>query len=511
MRVVTFARVSSERQKTDGHSLVSQSQKFGRWCDYGGHEVVRAYEERMSATTMVRRRLFTQMLDELPLTAPQMIVVDSADRFSRNLEDVFDVLKRLRVAGINIWPLEWGRDDPPDIITYDSPDYLRFREEIIAAQAEAKRIKTRMLRSYAARRERGATTTSRPPFGVLRDGDALVPGADAHLIAQLDQKLLAGEPIDAVTAWARAMAPNAWKTRQGLWHALISSPAYVEAGIRTPHTQALLLALRDRRRARFGTRRTFEHEFAGVFACGRCVAQGAPEHQALMPALNAIRSREGGRHVPSVYCKHKALDAAHRPPTLTFVVARLQGAWNGFLEALTVDDAAREQWAAGALRGEEQQRRRELERAVAQIDQEEAGFASRRARAFDLLSDKDPVLVGQARKALVEIDRDERELARRRGAVRTDLAGLVTPPRNAAVLRGMLQHYGAQSLRWSLGERNVRHRALCEEIGSHPQVERDGRNGWAPVRVTWPGFSEREFVDVGLVNRAAPRRMHSLV
>jgi DNA invertase Pin-like site-specific DNA recombinase len=507
MRVVTYARVSSERQGAFGKSLVSQNQKFGPWCERGGHEIVRSYEERQSATTTVRRRLFTQMLNDLDETKPEMIVVDSADRFSRNLEDVFDVMKRLRERGINIWPLEWERDDPPDIITYDSPDYLRFREEIIAAQAEAKRIKTRVNRSVAARRERGETVTSKPPFGVRREGVQLVPSIDASIVNEMDAKILAGEPMESVADWIRAIAPRAWKSRQGIWSAL-SSPSYVAAGVRTPEIQAQLNAFVERARSRFSRHRKFEHEFAGVFACGRCIALGMPESEALMGAWNAIRSREGGRLVPSVGCQHNVSASTRRHPPLTFVVSRLETAWSVFIDGLT-DDAI-ERWAAGAASTEEAARRRDLERAIARTDQDEAAFASRRARAFELLNDREPALVSQARRALIDLERDERELARQRTALRTALAGLLAPARRPDVLRTALEHYRGRYAHWTLAERNRANRLLCEVIGSPPRVERTSPHGWALIRISWPTVAEAEVVDAGLVNRAAPRRMHSL-
>lgn len=510
MRVVVYARVSTEKQGERGSSLVSQSQKFARWCERGGHEIVRSYEERQSATSLVRRRLFTQMLDDLAQTTPQMIVVDSADRFSRNLEDTFDVMKRLRERGINIWPLEWERDDPPDIISYDSPDYLRFREEIIAAQAEAKRIKTRIARSYAARRERGATTTTRPPFGVRRDpndSDRLAPSADAWVIPEVDAKLLAGERIEDVVAWVRSVAPNGWTSRQGLWLSLMS-PAYVAAGVRTPERQAQIARYIAMRKTRFAPKRVYEHEYTGVFACGRCLAAGVPEAEALMGAWNAIRSREGGRRVSSVGCQHTVPAERRIHPPITFVVSRIEPAWEAFLRALSFDEATSERWATGASTTAEVAKRRELERGLARLDQEEATLAARRGLAFDMLGDVDPALISQARRALVEVDRDERKIGPRRDVIRAELSGLTTPPRDAAMLREALRRYHDESRLWSPGERNTGNRWLCDMIGSHPQVSREGRHGWSPVVVRWPVVSEDALADDGLAHRAKAGMHH---
>jgi DNA invertase Pin-like site-specific DNA recombinase len=492
MRVVTYARVSTDKQGASGHSLVSQSQKFAAWCERGGHDVVRAYEERKSATTMARRRLFNRMLDELPETRPQMIVIDSADRFSRNLEDVFDVLKRLRVQGINIWPLEWERDDPPDIITYDSADYLRFREEIIAAQAEAKRIKTRILRSYAAKRERGATTTSRPPFGVVRDGDALVPSADAWVIERIDAMVLANDQLEDVIAWVRSVAPHGWDSRQGLWHAL-SSPCYVEAGVRTAQQQAELDVVLGLRRERFARRRTFAHEFAGVFACGRCLDAGEAPERALLVAAPA--RRRDGTMVPSLGCQGNVPARKRRHAILTVVASRVAPAWWRFIDALRHDEAAIARWAAGTASFGEVQRRRELQRAGAQLDQEEAALIARRTTALDLFQDRDPLLASSARRSLAEIERAEASLAPRRAVLRTELARIATPARNPIVLRGMLDQLAAAYRGWPVGEQNMHNRLLCARVGSHPRVDRDGRHRWVEVLVRWPAVAEGEYRD----------------
>jgi len=489
MRVVTYARVSTTAQGERGASLVNQSRKFALWKARGGHEIVDSYQEMESASTTVRRRLFSRMLEDLPATRPDCIVIDSADRFSRNLEDTFEVIRRLREHGINIWPLEWDRDDPPDIITYDSPDYIRFRDEIIAAQAEAKRIRVRRQRSMQGRRERGATLTMRAPFGLQRDPadrDRLAPSPQAGIVAEIDRRYLAGESPLAILRWLDSEVPGAWKSRPGLRKALLN-PSYELAGVRSAQTAAAIRALLATRETRHGLYRLHDHEFTGVFACGRCVAMGVDPKNALMGEQLGYGQAAQPPQM-NLVCQSAGNTLGARHPTLYIRVSRIAGAWDQLLAALEVDpadvDAHARRTTAG--QGDSKVRRRRLERARARLDQDEAALATRRSRALDFLADAEPRVVAQARKALLAIDADEAELYLRRDVVRGELAQLDQAAATIVDVGAALARYREHYERASVRQRNLLNRALCAAVGSHPIVARDEDHRWGTVSVSWP-------------------------
>ena len=404
------------------------------------------------------------MLDELEVTQPDCIVVDTMDRFSRNLEDVFDVFKVLRERGINIWPLDWGRESPPDIIRYDSEDYIRARDEVIAAQHERKRIRSRTLRSYEGRRERGATTANRTPIGVVRDGDRLAPGPLADLVADLDDRFLAGMHIREL---ARFTATQGGWTRPESIRRALTNRAYVTAGVRTPEKQAAIDAEMAARRARFGEtkKRSHDHEFTGVFLC---------------PC---------GRLMFSVFDGEEYLRCGAHPFQ---VLARLvRPLWLAYLERFT-EVAWAERWAAAAEPSDD--RRRRLHHQLGEIDQRAAGTRRRRAAAFDLLGDPDPAMHGQARKLLGEIEEDERALEVTRRLLEAEYATLPKAPgRDAGALREALGHlrelYDAAPARW----RNGANRRLCAMIGGHPTIARSGKRGGFSYALEWAAAEGRMF------------------
>ncbi len=484
MRVVTYARVSHRKQADEGQSLVNQDRKFQRWKDFGGHTIVHSYEEQASASTIRKRRLFQQMLEELDVTQPDCIVVDSMDRFSRNLEDAFDVLKQLRKRGINVWPLEWEREKPPDIITYDSEDYIRARDEIIAAQAELKRIRTRMKRSYKGREERGATKTNRAPLGLRKEGDVLMPDPQtAWIVTEAEDRALAGDHFLDIVRWVQCVEPRAWSHNRSLQDAF-ANLNYVTAGLRSVDRHRALADMLESRRQRFGQRRVHENEFTGVFLCGVCADENRPK--ALMTGTHRKDPKMHGYLYPTLVC-NSPHDERVRKVRHNFSVAqsKIEAAWWRYVDDITADPALLRRWAEQhSENGAE--RERQLTQRLARIDQEAAALKSRRDRAFDLLGDANGAIQRQARKALEDVERDEMQLAIQRQAVVAELAA--APPsakRDPELIHAELRRYREVYEGEDPRSRNELNRAMCALIGSHPKVYRFGGPS-EPAIVEWP-------------------------
>jgi|GEM_PF-2697397 len=174
------------------------------------------------------------MVVDLPALRPDLVVVDTMDRFSRNLKDGLDLLERFKGLGISLLPLDW--DEP---INLDADrDWKNVVQELTAADYERRRIGGRNIKQYAARRARGATTHSRGPFGLRKQGDVLVPVAElVNVVKRLEQLYLSGRTLDAMARYTQRAAPKrAWKSPHGV-DTFLRSPEYVKAGLRTPETQ----------------------------------------------------------------------------------------------------------------------------------------------------------------------------------------------------------------------------------------------------------------------------------
>lgn len=476
MRVALYSRVSTKKAEQQ-ESLVNQERAFARWVSESGATVAASYVERASGGSIEGRIEFRRMIAELRRHRVDVIVVDTLDRFTRNLRDGLNLLEELRGHRVGLLPLDWHRSRP--IAVDDDSDWRDVVEEFTGAERERRRIRRRVLRSYEGRRERGATTSNRAPFGTRKVGDRLVEDPEtAWIVREVDARLVAGEPSPSILVWARAAHPNAWKVRASIL-AAAANPRYVTAGVRTPETHRQLATLLERHRARYGTSvtRRHDHEFTGVFHCPRCghLMSGFP-----------VSGRQG------VICPTmNRADGGH--PIFIVAASKFSAQWGRYLRRLeAIDGEQLRRWAAGDL-GPHASRTRALYRRISDLEQRTAALKARRDAAFDLFADPDPAVRNQARRLLAEVDSDEGALEREREIVLAELSASPAPRRDAdeleALLGSLASLYDAATIR----ERNALNRALCAHLGSHPTIERpDGPNAspatrrYVPATITWP-------------------------
>jgi DNA invertase Pin-like site-specific DNA recombinase len=80
MRVVTYARVSTINQETEGQSLSNQELAFQKWISKERATGIRAYAGSKSAKSIEERSEFSRMISELPILRPDLVIVDTIDR-----------------------------------------------------------------------------------------------------------------------------------------------------------------------------------------------------------------------------------------------------------------------------------------------------------------------------------------------------------------------------------------------------------------------------------------------
>lgn len=478
VRVVSYARVSTLAQESEGQSLPNQERVFARWIERSGAVRVRAYREAASAGTVEGRAEFSRMIDELPTTKPDAIVVDTLDRFTRSLLDGLHLLEQLRGHKVGLLPLDWRRERPIDVD--DDRDWDDVVQEFTGAERERRRIRRRIVRAYEGRRERGATVTNRPPFGLLKQGDHLVPDPERiWIIREVERMALEGTAFATIAQWARSVDPTAWKTRAGPRQA-IGNPSFLAAGARTPERQAELDASLADNVLRFGKLKTMHpHVFAGIFVCGICVDGGyAPERSVMTGAWQKGLERIVCAHMQNVD------DRGHS----FYCDARLVvDQWSRYIRALANDDDAVDRWASTL---EALPDRRKLERSLAQLDQRVAALSDRRDRALDLLSDPNPAVGRQVRRALTQVDADEAALVATREALLGQIAQLERPRRDPRHLRNLLTAFpDIYADQESLSAKSALARALVDAIGGRPELRRIGPGGRGQrydVAMSWP-------------------------
>jgi DNA invertase Pin-like site-specific DNA recombinase len=106
MRVVTYALVSTKTQRDRRVSLDDQETRFGVFLERSGAIRVQAYAEAKSAGTVLQRKTFLRMFEELPSLNVDALLIDSLDRFTRDKFLGVEQFNKLRDMGVMLWELD---------------------------------------------------------------------------------------------------------------------------------------------------------------------------------------------------------------------------------------------------------------------------------------------------------------------------------------------------------------------------------------------------------------------
>jgi hypothetical protein len=348
------------------------------------------------------------------------------------------------------------------------------------AEAERRRIKKRQQKRYKEQRERGATTTNRPGFGLKLDGvergrrQVIADPDTAPIVQEVDRKILAGESQRKVLEWLRTRAPSAWKSRRGLQLALLDLPdldnegrltggdLYVKTGVRTPETQSALRELHGSRRQVYGSDRKSEaatpfpgpgedwtaeqidellsgnesthyHALAGLVACGPCVDAGFEPKHALMHGRYI--SRNPKPH--SLACEGRRARPGKTDQEVvhgkSFWVSSHLVRWLIHEKLLkvsrdrTVVEAVLKRWAKAPTTTKTAALRRTLEARLAALEEQDKGVTARVKAAITLMSSERLGVVAEAERELEEANADRLVIRADQGKIRAELTALPVP------------------------------------------------------------------------------------
>jgi DNA invertase Pin-like site-specific DNA recombinase len=477
-RVVTYARVSTIRQESEGQSLVTQERAFEKYMKRTSAVRIAAYAESKSAKSIEGRREFLRLIEDLPNLQPDLILVDTIDRFSRNLNDGLNLLERFRGLVVRLLPLDW--DEPVDLD--DDRDWKNVVQELTAADYERRRIRSRVNRAFASRRERGATLHNRGPFGLVKQRDRLVPHPQyAPIIQRAERMFVRGVPVEKILHMVQAVCgPAAWKTRAGLVNCL-ENYEYVRAGVRTIHMQERINARLATGRARFGQRHSYVHPMTGVFACGICVEMGADPNRALIcggytpddtrPWNARVHcQRRHGRHPNNIGVNEFVLDLVFRT-ILKELLQRDALDWSRLQMPDSIEEAIADDDLAQRLQTLERTQRshaREISRLLDLLPETNAIVRGTKARIKDVRA-RDAWL-SQSRQEILDKFQASKGTAR-------SVAGVSARASLEKALRDWseLDNHRKQEVA----------RSICACAGSHPRAFRNGIGFPHQVIVIW--------------------------
>ena len=469
MRIVTYARVSTIQQETQGQSLVNQEAAFQSFLRRTSNSRIAAYAESKSAKSVSGRREFLRLIEGLPRLKPDLIVVDTIDRFSRNLQDGLNLLERFRGHGIRLLPLDW--DEPIDLD--DDRDWKTVVQELTAADYERRRIRARTNRSIQARRDRGATLHSKAPFGLQRAGDALVPDPlRAPLIHKIDRMFIGGKSQRKIVQLVQSiLGTKAWQSKAGLINCLQNTEV-VKAGLRTPSTQKRINERFEAARRRYGLPHRFAHPMSGVFACGFCVDCGANPDDALLI----------GRFGCTIGCNARL--RVHRN-IITMREASLESILVHIMQSVVSDDDLHSHFRAVPLEPGSQ----EVEELIGRIMTCDASTLSYRKEQAKLITaiPETSALSVLIKQQLLQALKKERRVAEMRGTILDELArfaagvpGLDDNGRYVSLLAYELMQWPSMNER----RKNTIAKAFCARFGSRPVAYNGGRTSPQAI-VTW--------------------------
>lgn len=168
IRVLIYCRVSSERQKNEGHGLDSQEQRCRAYAAKNGWEVEMVfYDSYTGHGDFMNRPAMSEMLrhiDERP-DIEYIVIFDDLKRFARDTEFHIKLRSAFKARSVELYCLNYKFDESPE---------GRFVELIFAAQGELEREQNRrqVIQKQKARLERGYWSFYPPPGYVTKNDPA---------------------------------------------------------------------------------------------------------------------------------------------------------------------------------------------------------------------------------------------------------------------------------------------------------------------------------------------------
>lgn len=211
-KAVGYARVSGLGQE-HGHGLDRQRESIAVFARSKGFELVKVYAETWTGKD-AERPVFSDMLADLLANGCKVVIVESLDRFARDLMVQMALLGRLTTAGLTLYSASTGENVTASIM--DDP----MREALVIVQGtfamvDRKLLVRKLRKAREAKRARGERCEGRKPYGPeviealrslrrKRKGDRLSFARCAARLQELRLPTKSGKPWQAMTVRAIA-------------------------------------------------------------------------------------------------------------------------------------------------------------------------------------------------------------------------------------------------------------------------------------------------------------------
>jgi site-specific DNA recombinase len=192
MKAVTYVRVSTEGQATEGVSLSAQRARIEAWCAANGAEVVGAFVDAGLSGKRADNRPGLQSAIALACREHAAVVVFSLSRLARSVQDTLRISAQLEKFGADLVSLSEKID------TTSAAGKLVFRMFAVLAEFERDLCSERTKAALAHKKQRGEVIGA-VPFGWRREGAKLVAIPEAQdALAFIIQRRGSGAPYAAI-------------------------------------------------------------------------------------------------------------------------------------------------------------------------------------------------------------------------------------------------------------------------------------------------------------------------
>ncbi len=182
-----YLRVSS-RGQTDGDGFDRQRDTIQRFARRAGLRILREFQDAHTGTEADRPAL-TDLLATVLANGVRTVVVESLDRFARDVVVQGVLLARLREHGVALLVANTG-DDVTAAIADDPMREAMIQVQAVFSQVEKKRLVAKLAHARQAKRDATGRCEGRKPYGE-RPGEAAV----AERIRQLHRKPRGGRRL----------------------------------------------------------------------------------------------------------------------------------------------------------------------------------------------------------------------------------------------------------------------------------------------------------------------------
>ncbi len=220
---VIYTRVSTEEQAETGYSLAHQEEVLRRECTRLGIEVVEHFQDDGYSAKTFKRPAFSKLLDYIEKHSVDFFYVMKWDRFSRNIENSYEMLSRFKKLGVEARCLEESLDpnDPVSVLLRA----LKLAEPDMENRRRS--LNTRM--GMARAKQEGRYVGGTPPLGYIwaRDNKQkpiIIHGIDAPLVQEAFALYASG--LFSINGVRKLLLDKGLKISKSQFYALLRNPVY---------------------------------------------------------------------------------------------------------------------------------------------------------------------------------------------------------------------------------------------------------------------------------------------